>query len=203
MISMKYLLISILVFIGLRAESQVAEKAEDISPLLISEKVPSLPITSTEGYTALLTDIVAKKPTIILFYRGGWCPYCNEHLMEVARVEKEILEQGFQLIGISPDAPPELDKTVDKGDLNYELFSDASGALMIAMGIAFKAPERYTERLYRVSDEQNPGLLPVPSMFVVGTDGTVLFEYISPNYKQRITANLILAVLNDLNQQKG
>ena len=123
--------------------------------------------------------------------------------MEVGRVEKEILELGFQLIGISPDAPPELDKTVDKGDLHYELYSDASGTLISAMGIAFKAPERYSERLFRVSDGQNSGILPVPSMFVVDTDGTILFEYISPNYKQRISADLILAVLNDLNQRKG
>jgi len=200
---MKYLFVLLLVFTGLTATGQVAEKAEDISPLLISEKVPSLPITSTDGNTALLTDIVANKPAVLLFYRGGWCPYCNEHLMEVGRVEKEILELGFQLIGISPDAPPELDKTIGKGDLNYELYSDASGDLMNAMGIAFKAPERYEDRLFRVSDGKNSGLLPVPSMFVVDTDGTILFEYISPNYKQRISADLILAVLHDLNQQKG
>ncbi len=200
---MKYLFVLLLVFTGLMATGQVAEKAEDISPLLISEKVPSLPITSTEGNTALLTAIVANKPAVLLFYRGGWCPYCNEHLMEVGRVEKEILELGFQLIGISPDAPPELDKTIGKGDLNYELYSDASGDLMIAMGIAFNAPERYEDRLFRVSDGKNSGLLPVPSMFVVDTDGTILFEYISPNYKQRISADLILAVLQDLNQQKG
>lgn len=192
-----------MILISLTADSQVADRAEDISPLLISEEVPSLPIISTEGHTALLTDIVAKKPSVLLFYRGGWCPYCNEHLMEVGRVEKEILELGFQLIGISPDAPPELDKTVDKGDLSYELYSDASGALMTAMGIAFKAPERYSERLFRVSDGKNSGVLPVPSLFVVDTDGTILFEYISPNYKQRISAELVLAVLNDLNQQKG
>ena len=74
---------------------------------------------------------------------------------------------------------------------------------MNAMGIAFKAPERYEDRLFRVSDGKNSGLLPVPSMFVVDTDGTILFEYISPNYKQRISADLILAVLHDLNQQKG
>ncbi len=200
---MKYLFVLLLVFTGLMATGQVAEMAEDISPLLISEKVPSLPITSTEGNTALLTAIVANKPAVLLFYRGGWCPYCNEHLMEVGRVEKEIIELGFQLIGISPDAPPELDKTIGKGDLNYELYSDASGDLMNAMGIAFKAPERYEDRLFRVSDGKNSGLLPVPSMFVVDTDGTILFEYISPNYKQRISADLILAVLQDLNRQKG
>ncbi|MDH3650524.1 MAG: hypothetical protein OEQ53_12640, partial [Saprospiraceae bacterium] len=69
-------------------------------------------------------------------------------------------------------------------------------------GLAFQAPERYADRLFRVSDEQNPGILPVPSLFIVDSDGTILFEYISPNYKQRIGADLLLDVLKNLNLEK-
>ena len=73
---------------------------------------------------------------------------------------------------------------------------------MTAMGIAFKAPDRYEKRLANYSDDQNPGILPVPSLFVVETDGTILFEYINPDYKHRIGADMLISVLRDLSEDK-
>ena len=83
--------------------AQLPENAEDIAPLLISEKVPSVDVISLNGVSVLLPDIVKKKPTILLFYRGGWYPYCNAHLAEVGEVAETILNLGYQVIAINPD----------------------------------------------------------------------------------------------------
>jgi peroxiredoxin len=178
--------------------AQVPQKDTDISPLLISEKVPSLSVTSIEGNKVQLAELLNEKPSVILFYRGGWCPYCNRHLAAVGEIENEIKLLGFQIIGISPDAPEKLKVSKEKGNLKYKLFSDADGTLSKAMGVAFKAPERYGDMLSKFSEGLNTGFLPVPSLFIVSTDGTILFEYISPDYKQRIGANLLLEVLKQI-----
>lgn len=180
---------------------QIADKAEDISPLLIGEKVPDSEILSLNGQKTSLIEIAQKQKAVVIFYRGGWCPYCNTHLAEIGMSEAEILKEGYQIIAISPDAISQLKNTVDKGKLNYNLYSDASGALTQTMGLAFKAPERYGQMLSNYSESQNPGILPVPSVFVLDTEGTILFEYISPNYKQRMSADLLLAVLRDANKK--
>lgn len=178
---------------------QIAESAEDISPLMISEKIPSVLITSVNGEKVSLIDIVKKKRTILLFYRGGWCPYCNAHLSAVGQLEEEIRNLNYQIIGISPDSPEKLSASIDKNELNYLLYSDSDGALMKAMGIAFKAPDRHSKRLLKYSNDENSGFLPVPSLFVVDTDGTIIFEYISPDYKNRISLDLLINVLEGLN----
>lgn len=182
--------------------AQVADKSTDISPLMISEKVPNIEITSITGEKSTLLDLAKEKPAIVLFYRGGWCPYCNAHLSEVGAIEKEILDLGYQVIGISPDSPKNADATLAKNELNYSIYSDSEGLLMQAMGIAFKASERSKKRLFDYSDSKNPGILPVPSVFVVDTDGTIQFTYVSPNYKNRISASLLLNVLKELNAEK-
>ena len=182
--------------------AQVAEIAQDISPLLISEKIPSIELTSMNGETASLTDIVNERRSILLFYRGGWCPFCNAHLSEVGQLEEEIEELGYQVIAVSPDSPLKLQESKRKTKVNYILYSDGDGTLTKAMGIAFRAPDRYKEKLSDHSDNQNQGFLPVPSLFVVETDGTILFEYISPNYKNRISANLLRSVLKQLNTSR-
>jgi len=181
--------------------AQIAEKAETISPLLIGEKVPATEITSTNNQKSTLIELAKNKPTVLLFYRGGWCPYCNTHLSAVGEINEEITKLGYQIVGISPDTPQKLSESIEKQDLDYQLFSDSSGALIQAMGIAFKAPENYSTMLFDFSDGANKGFLPVPSLFILNAEGTIVFEYIAPDYKQRISSTLLLAVLNALNQE--
>jgi hypothetical protein len=30
----------------------------------------------------------SEKPTVLIFYRGGWCPYCMKHLQAPAGIER-------------------------------------------------------------------------------------------------------------------
>jgi len=178
--------------------SQIADRAEDISPLLIGEKIPGISLISTSGNQETLAAITGGKPSILLFYRGGWCPFCNKHLAEIETIQDKILELGYQLIAINPDAPPKLIASGEKNKLKYGLYSDSNGAVAQAMGIAFKAPERSLGMLSECSAGQNTGFLPVPSVFVINPDGVISFEYINPDYKVRISAKLLLAVLENL-----
>jgi peroxiredoxin len=178
--------------------AQLPEKPEDISPLLVGETFPDLKITGLDGASISFHEIIKEKPTVLIFYRGGWCPYCNRHLSAIGQVEADILELGYQVVAVSPDKMEKLRETVAKDELNYRLFSDASGELAKAAGIAFQAPERYGQRLLDWSGGENTGFLPVPSVFILDTKGEILFEYINPNYKKRLDAELLLAVLKAL-----
>lgn len=182
-------------------QAQLPEKATDISPLLNGENMPDLPLTTIEGDKKSFLTIAGEKPSVVIFYRGGWCPYCNNHLAELGEKEQEILQLGYQVIAVSPDAIGEVSKTINKNELKYTLLSDASGDFSKAVGIAFQAPERYGKRLFEVSDGQNKGFLPVPAVFVVDQKGEILFEYINPNYRQRLNGDLLLAVLKNLNTE--
>jgi len=132
------------------------------------------------------------------FYRGGWCPYCNIHLSEIQEVESEILKLGYQIVAISPDSYKNLDISGEKNKLNYSLYSDGEEKLSKVIGIAFKAPEKYDCMLYDSSGGINEVFLPVPSVFVIGTDGEILFEYINPDYKTRLSADFLVTVLKNL-----
>jgi peroxiredoxin len=172
--------------------------AEDISPLLVGETFPDEGTTDLNHKAISIHSLAAEKPSIVVFYRGGWCPYCNRHLAALGKAEQKILDLGYQIIAISPDAPTELKKTMDKNELSYQLLSDGKGTLAKAAGLAFQAPERYGERLSKYSDGANKGYLPVPAVFVLNKDAEILFEYISPNYKQRLSSEVLLAVLENL-----
>lgn len=176
--------------------AQIPANAEDIAPLLVGETMPDVQVTTLDGQTASFLDLVKTKPAVVIFYRGGWCPYCNRHLAEVGQAEADILAAGYQVLAVSPDDVTHLQATADKNDLNYTLVSDSNGALTKAAGLAFQAPERYGEMLGEHSGGGNSeGFLPVPAVFVLNTKGEILFEYINPNYKVRMSGELLKAVL--------
>ena len=201
---MKYLLFTIILTLTFTSNSysQIVEKAEDISPLLIGELVPDIAIADIDGNNTSTHNVLNGERSVLLVYRGGWCAYCNAHLSEVGLVESEIMKLGYKVIAFSPDSPEKLKLTMEKNQFKYNVYSDASGKFIQSLGVAFKAPDRYSDRLAIFSDELNPGLLPVPSLFVLDEKGTILFEYISPDYRQRIGADMLISVLKELNKEK-
>ena len=46
-----------------------------------------------------------QRPTIVIFYRGGWCPYCNMQLSDLRLVEPKLRAQGFEIVFLSTDRP--------------------------------------------------------------------------------------------------
>jgi peroxiredoxin len=188
-------------FTSFVVNAQLPGKAEDISPLLNGEMLPEAVLKSPDGKEHRFSELLKEKPSVVLFYRGGWCPYCNAHLAEIRDAENEILNLGYQIIGISPDSPENLQATGKKQDLAYSLYSDGGGELTKAIGIAFKAPERSTKRLFEFSAGQNEDFLPVPSVFIVDTSGKIMFEYINPDYKTRLSAELLVAVLKNMKNE--
>ena len=84
--------------------------------------------------------------------------------------------------------------------MKYRLLSDSNMDCPRAFGIAYKVDEKTVER-YKGSgidltydSGEKSHLLPVPSVFVIGTDGVIQFEYVNPNYRVRLDPDVLLAV---------
>lgn len=171
------------------------EKAEDISPLLYGEKIPAVYLKDINGRDVDLYELVAKKPTIMVLYRGGWCPFCSLQLAGLQEAMPELKKMGYQLVAISTDMPEGLVASAKKEKLGYTLLSDANLSLSKQIGIAFKAPKAYEEMLQKTTGGKNTEkLLPVPSVFILNKMGEIQFEYINPNFKVRLSPYLLKAV---------
>ncbi len=178
--------------------AQLPETPEDISPLLIGEVMPQRIMSKMKAKDGTLSALIQRQPSVVIFYRGSWCPYCSRHLAEIGEAEAIIKKLGYQVIAISPDSEVNLRKAAKENKLGYTLFSDSSGELARAMGIAFKAPEKYQPIIQEGSGGINTEFLPVPSVFVTNKKGVIQFEHIAPDYKERLSAKLLIAVLTAL-----
>ena len=50
----------------------VPDTAEEIQPLLIDMPMPQVVLRTVDGEAFDVNEAIRKKPTILLFYRGGW-----------------------------------------------------------------------------------------------------------------------------------
>ncbi len=189
------------------SDGSVAASAEDIRPLLVGMKVPEVTLTDADGNPVKLYSLIEKKPTVLVFYRGGWCPYCNLQLEQLHTIEDEVLELGYQIVAVSADRPENVEKSVEKHDLKYTLLSDSSKAAAKAFGLAFRVDDKILDAYKKFginlakASGVNDDVLPVPAVFIVGTDGTIIFEYVNPNYKVRLNAQVLLAILKAENEE--
>jgi peroxiredoxin len=176
----------------------VASKAEDIKPLAPGDIIGSISLQDTAGDKFNLNEAIKQQPAVIIFYRGGWCPYCNVHLGQLKTVEPKLQELGFQILAISPDRPAKLAESIDKQQLTYKLLSDSEMTAAKALGIAFRVNDetlkKYDEYGIDLEDAsgQNHHLLPVPSVFIIGSDGVIDFSYTNPDYKVRLAPEDLL-----------
>lgn len=187
--------------------TNIAESAEQVSPLLPSLTVPNVELKDQYGKTVSLAERFKEKTTVLIVYRGGWCPYCSKQLTSVQKIEKELASLDAQLIAVSPDSPEKLAETKITAP-SYQLLSDDSLTLAQTLGLAFYLDDK-TAKIYRnklgvnfVSLEGEAKVaLPVPAVFVIDTNGLVHFQYANPNYKVRLTEDLLLAAVKSVSEQ--
>jgi len=193
-----------LVVAGVLGQAAYAESvptdASAVRPLLIGATVPDVQLRSVASDAFALRDAVKTKPTVVIFYRGGWCPFCNTHLGKLQEIQGELAALGYQVLAISPDRPEKLAESAVNREIGYTLLSDSKMNAARAFGIAFQVDAatvaKYRDE-YEIDLEADSGekhhQLPVPAAFVVDTDGVIAFSYVNPDYKQRIDPQLLLA----------
>lgn len=177
----------------------IPQQPEDISPLLNGESVPMVMLKDVSGKAFDLNKAVTNKPTILIFYRGGWCPFCSRQLSGLQEIVPLLEKTGYQLIAVSTDKPEGLKQSAAKERLGYTLLSDADMKVSKLFGIAYKAPEAYREMLPKTTGGMDTDLLlPVPSVFILDRKGVIHFEYINPDFKQRINPELLKVVAEQI-----
>jgi peroxiredoxin len=183
------------------AHAQLAERAEDVHPLLPGSAAPDAEVRRVDGSAIGFRKLLDGKPSMVVFYRGGWCPYCSTQLSELRKLVPELAGLGFTLIAVSPDRPEALASSLEQLQLEYQLVSDASSELMQAFGIGFVVDEatrakylEYKIDLARASGAEHYGL-PVPSVFIINAAGTIEFAYSNADYRTRVPERLVRAAL--------
>jgi peroxiredoxin len=185
--------------LAVAANAEIPNDPTMVRPLPVGAKAPAFTAITKDGVTRTFRPDGYRQPTIVIFYRGGWCPYCNMQLSDMRLAEPKLREQGFEIVFLSTDRPQILYSSLKATDIHYTLLSDSHLEAAKAFHVAYRLDEATLEsqRKYGIDLDQTTGTslheLPVPSVFIIDKSGTIRYVYSNPDYKIRLGADALLA----------
>ena len=192
-------------FIGLLAvmaamsvRSEIPSDPTQVHPLPVGARAPVFAGVTSDGKVRSFTPDGYQRPTIIIFYRGGWCPYCNMQLSDLRLVEPKLRARGFEIVLLSTDRPEILYSSLKAKDIHYTLLSDSRLEAAKAFHVAYHLDDATIakQRQYGVNLEATTGTtqyeLPAPSVFIIDTTGTIRYVYSNSDYKVRLASDALL-----------
>lgn len=168
------------------------------------EKAVDFKLTNAVGQDVFLFDELAKGPVVLVFYRGGWCPFCNMQLKAYQKILPEIQAIGAQLIAISPQKPDHSLSLQEKEGLEFQVLSDPNGLVSSKYNLIFDVPQGVREVMQGIGidiaeyNNTSKWILPVPATFMIDESAIIRSSYVNPNFMQRQSPDEILRELKKL-----
>lgn len=173
------------------ATSQLRATGIETTALQIGAALPALTLPDAMGQPVGLQELNAAGPLVIVFYRGGWCPYCNLELREWQRLLPQLRERGATLVAISPQTPDNSLSTAEKNELAFPVLSDSSLAAARAFGIAFTMNLELVALYSQIGNDlptvngNGQWVLPLPATYLIDRNGVVVYAHVKADYRLR------------------
>ncbi len=168
----------------------------------VGDLAPDVSLPNAVGKAVRLQDLWQRGPLVLIFYRGGWCPYCNLELRAWQQQLSSLEAQGASLVAVSPQTPDNSLTTAEKNTLAYPVLSDSFLAAAEAFGIAFTLHPELVD-LYTTFGNDLPELngngkwvLPLPATYVIDREGRIVFAHIDADYRERAEPADVLSALS-------
>lgn len=179
--------------------SSIGNAQEKPEGLFINSKAPDFKATDQYGNEVRLKDILKDSLVVLIFYRGQWCPYCNKQLKKIEDSLQLIRNKGAKLIAVTPEKPEFISKTIEKTKASYPLLYDKEMKIMKAYAVAFEVDQRTVSRyknadidLMTANGHKDKVYLPVPAVYIINKEGTIVYRFFDTDYKKRATVEMIL-----------
>lgn len=158
------------------------------------DRFPTLPFLDAKGEPVFSDDWQGQK-SLILFYRGNWCPLCVAQVKELAQRYQSIADKGYRIVCISPQSQQQTAAIAERFSVPILFLSDPQAQAAESLGIRHDAGVPVGMTGYDADTV-------FPSIFVLDEQGTVLKTFLNDNYRDRPDPDALLQTLEQLSATK-
>jgi len=171
----------------------------------VGDTLDSFTLRDVTGAQVTLDQLVETGPAVIVFYRGGWCPYCNLALRTYQQeLHPKLAAFGARLVAVSPQSPDQSLSTVEKAELGFTVLSDPGSRVAQQIGIVFQQADEVLDAQRKLGldlaqvNAEGSTRLPRPTVLIVEHNRVVRFVDVQPDYTARTEVADILSALEAL-----
>lgn len=170
--------------------------------LEVGTHIESRTIKDMTGADYVLSDAWQSKPALIVFYRGGWCPYCNMQVRELSVYYAKLQSAGVQPILISVDEPDAAALLGAQYEIPFPVLSDPDLMVHQQFNVVLTLDEE-TVDIYKNQYDidlsawsgRDHHSFAVASAFIIDTDGVVKASHAPEDYSQRPSIDQLLKLI--------
>jgi peroxiredoxin len=166
---------------------------------------PDFILPDVDGRSVRLYTELEQGPVVLVFYRGGWCPYCKIHLRGFQKSLADFKATGAQVMVISPQLPDQSLITQEKDELAFPVLSDVGLNTARAFGVAFELPKallnlytNFDHPLEKFNGVEGAKELPMPATFVIRPNRAIAYAHAAADYTRRSEPLEVLNLVREL-----
>lgn len=161
--------------------------------LTVGGDLPEFQLKNVNGEVISSRQFVGK-PSVLIFYRGNWCPFCMAQLKELAMRYEEISNLGVRVAMISPQPHTNTVQLAKKFriGLSFEFLTDEGQVAAHSLGIVnLHGTPMGLQVLGYDSDTV------MPTVIMTDKRGKIVWTHETDNHRVRPSPELYLEVLRD------
>ena len=166
---------------------------ENMTGVEVGQSAPDFVARDLSGNEVRLSGLIGGRKALLLFYRGGWCPFCNEQLAGIARDIRKFQELNAAIVAVSGEEVEKGRALLQKLNLPFVLLSDKRFEGIDKYGVRDANP---SEKVRAMGVAQ----LSKPSAFVIDTAGIVRYKYVGKSAPDRPKNEDLFRALREADQ---
>ena len=188
----------------IQCEAEYRADAAAAHPLGVGDRAPDFALSDGDGAYHRLTEHLSRGPVLLVFFRGGWCPYCTLTLRALEDAAPEFKRAGGAILALSPQKASRAALVRESNGVSFPILVDGSNRVAAEYGVLGQARSMTRQVLAKLGcniPEENDGgdwHLPRASEFLIDTDGTIRMANVSPVSYERTEPRDALAALRGL-----
>jgi peroxiredoxin len=184
-----------------RAILEIRDSGIAARALRSGDKAPHFELADQNGTLVQAADLARKGKLVVCFFRGRWCPFCVGQVEAMSAIYPQLERLGALLVGISPQTVHQSYLMVDQHRLRFPLLSDPGNKVASQFGLTYRVPA-YQQEIYQrafvnlpFANGDSSWELPIPAVYVVDQDSTILYAAANPDYTERPEPSEILRIV--------
>jgi peroxiredoxin len=171
----------------------------------VGTRLPDADLLAADGSPLSLSEALGDGFTVLVLYRGAWCPYCN---LTLRTYQSELLpglrERGTELAALSPQKPDGSLTMKEKHGLEFAVLSDPGLTVARAIGVVTAPTEESLAAQLELGldlgavNADGTTALPMPTVAIVDDGLKIHWIDVHPDYTTRSEPEEILAALDRL-----
>ncbi len=139
-----------------------------MTKLSLNSEAPGFDAVATDGSLFSLQKHIAahKAWHLLVFFRGSWCPVCNETLNELNDSVDRFNDQDTHIVAVSGDHIDALRKMKEDHHLTFPVLSDKDNIAARSYGVML----HHEDSPYEDHGEHNE-----PAVFLIDPNGRVMY----------------------------